>query len=270
MTDAFMEGIKRDTQFALINPRTRKTAQKVKARAVFDLIVHAAWRTGDPGLIFPDETNRRNPTPFAGGIEATNPCGELPLLAYESCNLSSINLSAFTIEHGVDWEKLKDRVGWAIRFLDDVIEVNKYPLPEIREITFANRKVGLFDYPALMAADILLYGTDLVPVGEDQKQHVELTREIARQFNSIYGNTFRLPKPVISELDARIMGLDEPMKKMSKSATKSGHAIFLLDPPEAIRRKVTGATTDSLREIRFDEKRPGDSESKKKRPAPYP
>jgi len=96
---------------------------------------------------------------------------------------------------------------------------------------------------------------------------VELTREIARQFNSIYGNTFRLPRPVISELDARIMGLNEPMKKMSKSATKSGHAILLLDPPEAIRRKVTGATTDSLREIRFDEKRPGDSESKKKRPA---
>jgi ribonucleoside-diphosphate reductase alpha chain len=143
VTDAFMEGVKKDTQFALINPRTRKTAQKVKARAVFDLILNAAWRTGDPGLIFLDEINRRNPTPLAGRIEATNPCGELPLLAYESCNLGSINLSAFTMERLTDWEKLKDRVGWAIRFLDDVIEVNRYPLPEIKEITFANRKVGL-------------------------------------------------------------------------------------------------------------------------------
>jgi ribonucleoside-diphosphate reductase alpha chain len=143
VTDAFMEAIKKDTRFALINPRTLKEARRVKARAVFDLIVNAAWRTGDPGLIFLDEINRRNPTPLAGQIEATNPCGELPLLDYESCNLGSINLSALTKEGAVDWETLKDLIGWAIRFLDDVIEVNRYPLTEIREITFANRKVGL-------------------------------------------------------------------------------------------------------------------------------
>jgi tryptophanyl-tRNA synthetase len=117
--------------------------------------------------------------------------------------------------------------------------------------------VGLFDYPALMAADILLYETDLVPVGEDQKQHVELTRDIAHRFNSRYGNTFRLPKPVIAALGARIMGLDDPTKKMSKSETSPGHSIFLLDPPDAVQRKVMRATTDSLREVRFDEKRPG-------------
>lgn len=117
--------------------------------------------------------------------------------------------------------------------------------------------VGLFDYPALMAADILLYKTDLVPVGEDQRQHVELTRDIARRFNSIYGDTFKLPEPLIAERGARIMGLDDPTKKMSKSETKSGHAIHLLDPPDAIRGKVMGATTDSLREVCFDEDRPG-------------
>lgn len=117
--------------------------------------------------------------------------------------------------------------------------------------------VGLFDYPALMAADILLYNTDLVPVGEDQKQHVELTRDIAQRFNSIYGDIFKLPEPLIPETGARIMGLDDPTTKMSKSEAGSGHAINLLDPPDTIRAKVMRATTDSLREIRFDENRPG-------------
>lgn len=117
--------------------------------------------------------------------------------------------------------------------------------------------VGLFDYPALMAADILLYETDFVPVGEDQKQHVELTRDVAQRFNSIYGETFKLPEPVISKIGARIMGLDDPNKKMSKSEKQSGHAIYLLDSPDAIRSKIMKATTDSLREVRFDESRPG-------------
>lgn len=117
--------------------------------------------------------------------------------------------------------------------------------------------VGLFDYPALMAADILLYETDLVPVGEDQKQHVELARDVAQRFNSIYGETFKIPEPVIPETGARIMGLDDPTKKMSKSETQQGHAIHLLDSPDVIRSKTMGAVTDSLREIRFDENRPG-------------
>ena len=117
--------------------------------------------------------------------------------------------------------------------------------------------VGLFDYPSLMAADILLYNTDVVPVGEDQKQHVELARDAAQRFNSIYGETFVLPEPVIPEVGARIMGLDDPTKKMSKSEEASGHAINLLDPPDLIRSKLMRATTDSLREIRFDENRPG-------------
>ncbi len=117
--------------------------------------------------------------------------------------------------------------------------------------------VGLFDYPVLMAADILLYETDLVPVGEDQKQHLEITRDVAQRFNSIYGETFKMPEPVIPEIGARIMGLDDPTKKMSKSETRPGHAIYLLDSPDDIRSKIMGATTDSLREIRFDESRLG-------------
>ena len=117
--------------------------------------------------------------------------------------------------------------------------------------------VGLFDYPALMASDILLYETDVVPVGEDQKQHVELTRDIAQRFNAIYGETFKLPKALIPETGARIMGLDDATKKMSKSETNSGHAINLLDSPDVIRTKVMRATTDSMRGVQFDENRPG-------------
>jgi len=117
--------------------------------------------------------------------------------------------------------------------------------------------VGLFDYPVLMAADILLYDTDAVPVGEDQKQHVEFTRDLAQRFNSIYGETFVLPNPIIPETGARIMGLDDPTKKMSKSEEHSEHAINVLDTPDSIRSKIMKAKTDSLREIRFDEERHG-------------
>ncbi len=116
---------------------------------------------------------------------------------------------------------------------------------------------GLFDYPALMAADILLYETDLVPVGEDQKQHVELTRDAAGRFNSIYGETFKLPEPMFPESGARIMGLDDPTRKMSKSETSERHAIGLLDSPDEIRAKILAATTDSQRQMRFDPSRPG-------------
>jgi tryptophanyl-tRNA synthetase len=117
--------------------------------------------------------------------------------------------------------------------------------------------VGLFDYPALMAADILLYQTDLVPVGEDQKQHAEMARDVAQRFNSIYGLTFKMPEPVIAEEGARIMGLNDPAKKMSKSEKQGNDAIGLLDSPEDILRKIRGATTDSLHEIRFDKNKPG-------------
>jgi tryptophanyl-tRNA synthetase len=117
--------------------------------------------------------------------------------------------------------------------------------------------VGLFDYPALMAADILLYRTDVVPVGEDQKQHVELARDAAQRFNSIYGETFVLPEPVMGEVGARIMGLDDPTKKMSKSEDAPNHAIALLDLPDVIRKKIMRATTDSQTTVVFDESRPG-------------
>jgi tryptophanyl-tRNA synthetase len=121
----------------------------------------------------------------------------------------------------------------------------------------SNVSAGLFNYPALMAADILLYDIDVVPVGEDQRQHLELARDVAQRVNSLYGDTFKLPQPLIAENGARIMGLDDPTRKMSKSTHNPGHAINLLDSPDAISAKIARATTDSFSEIRFDENRPG-------------
>jgi tryptophanyl-tRNA synthetase len=116
----------------------------------------------------------------------------------------------------------------------------------------------LYDYPVLMAADILLYNTDAVPVGEDQKQHVELTRDLAKRFNNAYGETFRLPKAVIRKEGARIMGLDDPTKKMSKSAASESNYIALTDDPAKAAKKIMKATTDSGAEVEYDpEKKPG-------------
>ena len=120
-----------------------------------------------------------------------------------------------------------------------------------------NINVGLFNYPALMAADILLYQAHNVPVGEDQKQHLELTRNVAIRFNREYGECFRIPEPIIPKVGARIMGLDDPHSKMSKSAKGENHAIFLLDSPDIITRKIKKAITDSQTEIVFDESRAG-------------
>lgn len=120
-----------------------------------------------------------------------------------------------------------------------------------------NINVGLFNYPALMAADILLYQVDGVPVGEDQKQHLELTRDVAMRFNRDYGECFKIPEALIPKVGARVMGLDNPESKMSKSSSGANHAIFLLDTPEVIMTKFKKATTDSHNTIVFDTTRPG-------------
>jgi ribonucleoside-diphosphate reductase alpha chain len=142
-TDAFVEAAIQGASYELINPRTGQAVREINARDVFDLIVSSAWRSGDPGLVFIDEINRHNPTPEEGVIESTNPCGEQPLLPFESCNLGSINLSRFVRNGSIDFDRLREVVRVAIRFLDNVIDANVYPLPQIAEITRRNRKVGL-------------------------------------------------------------------------------------------------------------------------------
>lgn len=117
--------------------------------------------------------------------------------------------------------------------------------------------MGLFNYPILMASDILLYQSDLVPVGEDQKQHLELTRNVAEKFNRDFGDCFKVPEPLIAKVGARVMGLDDPKVKMSKSHKGANHAIFLLDEPDVIVKKIKKAATDSIGVIEFDETREG-------------
>ncbi|MBT8219878.1 MAG: adenosylcobalamin-dependent ribonucleoside-diphosphate reductase, partial [Bacteroidia bacterium] len=147
LSDAFMHCLKNNGQWQLINPRTGKITRSLKAKFLWRKIAEEAWKTGDPGLIFTDNINAHNPTPTIADIEATNPCGEMPLLNYESCNLGSINLSRM-ITNGAsgpepDWDKIASTVHTGIRFLDDVVEVNHYPLEMIAKMTRANRKIGL-------------------------------------------------------------------------------------------------------------------------------
>lgn len=143
VTDAFMRAVQRGGTHRLVNPRTRRTVASVPAVEVFDALCGAAHACGDPGLLFLDAINRANPMPDDGRIEATNPCGEVPLMAYESCNLGSINLARMVRAGDVDWDRLTHVAELGVRFLDDVIDVNGYPFAELGAASRATRKIGL-------------------------------------------------------------------------------------------------------------------------------
>jgi ribonucleoside-diphosphate reductase alpha chain len=143
LTQKFMDALEEGLDYELINPRTGKTVRSVSARQIFDMIVSSAWQTGEPGVIFIDAINRENPTAHLGKIEATNPCGEQPLLPYESCTLGSINLSKMITRNVLNLNRLRKTVHDAVHFLDNVIEVNKYPLARIEKMSKGTRKIGL-------------------------------------------------------------------------------------------------------------------------------
>ena len=147
ITEDFIKAVDDDQEYSLVNPHSHEVVARLSAKTVFERIVDSSWKNGEPGIIFIDRVNRDNPTPRAGAIESTNPCGEQPLLPYESCNLGSINLSNMISSTDgrpkIDYERLKQLVHTSVRFLDNVIDMNNYPLPQIRHTTVGNRKIGL-------------------------------------------------------------------------------------------------------------------------------
>lgn len=171
ITQAFLTALKNDTAYDLINPRTGQAVQQLPARTVFDLIVQSAWTSGEPGLIFIDRINQDNPTPQLGTIEATNPCGEQPLLPWESCTLGAINLSRMVSAKGIMYSRLKSTIHDAVHFLDNVIEVNNYPLPQIAEASKKTRKIGL---GVMGFADMLIH----LGIAYDTPAAVELAETI--------------------------------------------------------------------------------------------
>ncbi|NPD87851.1 MAG: vitamin B12-dependent ribonucleotide reductase [Asgard group archaeon] len=143
VTESFMKSVENNEDYDLINPRNNKTMGKLNAKEVFNKIIELAWKNGEPGIVFIDRINRDNPTPAVGEIESTNPCGEMPLLPWESCNLGSINLSKHVSKGKISWELLEKTIRTSIRFLDNIIDKNSFILPQIEEMTKANRKIGL-------------------------------------------------------------------------------------------------------------------------------
>lgn len=213
----------------------RWAAEQDKYENIFCLVdMHALTVPQDPAVLR-DKTLETAAILLAAGIDPAK---------------SRLFVQSDIAEHG--------ELAWYLSCVASMGQLNR--MTQYKEKVAKQRegsRVGLFTYPLLMAADILLYRTNEVPVGADQKQHVELTRDLAERFNSTFGETFVIPQPVIPPVGARIMGLDDPTKKMSKSTQKAGHSVGVLDPPDVIRKAVMSAKTDSGTGIRFDPERPG-------------
>ncbi|MCK5912601.1 MAG: vitamin B12-dependent ribonucleotide reductase, partial [Desulfuromusa sp.] len=176
ITEAFMEAVENGHDYNIINPRDGLVVKQLNATKVFNQIIDMAWTNGEPGIIFLDRLNRDNPTPHIGEFESTNPCGEQPLLPYESCNLGSINLANMVVDGKIVWNKLEQTTKLATRFLDNVIEANKYPLDEIDEMTRANRKIGL---GVMGWADMLI----LLDTPYNSQDGIELGEKVMRFIN---------------------------------------------------------------------------------------
>jgi ribonucleoside-diphosphate reductase alpha chain len=176
LTEKFMEAVEKDQEYDILNPRSKEVVGTLNARKVFSRIVKQAWENGEPGIIFLDRLNKDNPTPLIGEIESTNPCGEQPLLPYESCNLGSINLGKMVKNREIDWHRLKEVIRLAVHFLDNVIEVNNYPLEQIDQMTRANRKIGL---GVMGWADMLI----LLGIPYDSREAIALGEKMMKFIN---------------------------------------------------------------------------------------
>ena len=239
ITDKFMEALKAGTDYDLVNPQNNQVSGKLSAKKVFDMIVDGAWRNGEPGIIFIDKMNADNPTPLVGEIESTNPCGEVPLLAYEACNLGSINLGRMVDEtpegNKINWDRLADVTRTAIRFLDNVIEVNNYPLPRISEMVRNNRKIGLGVMgwaDMLMKMGISYASEEGTKLGaqvmefidyESKCESIELSKERGR-FNNFKGSVYDNQNFLTNKYKGRSAGIisDEQWADLDAQIAKYG------------------------------------------------
>lgn len=239
ITDKFMEAYIAGTDYDLINPMNGEAVGKMSAKKIFDMIIDGAWRNGEPGIVFIDTMNSDNPTPHVGPIESTNPCGEVPLLSYEACNLGSINLGQMLDEVdgkvSVNWARLAETTRTAIRFLDNVIAVNNYPLPQISEMVQNNRKIGL---GVMGWADMLMKmgisynseeGTKLAGQVmefidyESKCESIELSKERGR-FNNFVGSIYDGKDFLYNKYQGKSAGMikDEQWKELDEQIKKYG------------------------------------------------
>ncbi len=239
ITDKFMEAYIAGTDYDLINPMNGEAVGKMSAKKIFDMIIDGAWRNGEPGIVFIDTMNSDNPTPHVGSIESTNPCGEVPLLSYEACNLGSINLGQMLDEVdgkvSVNWARLAETTRTAIRFLDNVIAVNNYPLPQISEMVQNNRKIGL---GVMGWADMLMKmgisynseeGTKLAGQVmefidyESKCESIELSKERGR-FNNFVGSIYDGKDFLYNKYQGKSAGMikDEQWKELDEQIKKYG------------------------------------------------
>ena len=204
-TDAFMEAVERDEEYDLLDPHTNEVVGGLNARAVFSKIVHGAWKTGEPGVFFIDKANYYNPVPHIGSYEATNPCGEQPLLPYDVCNLGSVNVGVFVKDGELDWDALRKIVHLCTHFLENVIDANRYPLPQITDLANRIRRIGL----GIMGWADLLVKLGIPYHSEDA---VELAGKLMRFVDEeakVESERLALLRGVFPEWEKSIWGPDE-------------------------------------------------------------